>query len=691
MKKLSDCRVLLVDDAKTNLDILVEGLKSDHKLSLALDGETALQVAARTPPDLVLLDIAMPGLDGYEVCRRLRQMPETAEVPIMFLSSLEEVQNKTRGFEAGANDYLTKPFEMLEVKARVRSLLKAKAYSDAVKEQIASELRVAREIQMGMLPHDLTEAEREYGLSFGAVLEPAREVGGDLYGVCAAGAERLVVFFGDVSGKGIPASMFMVRAISLARLLARQIAEPERILARLNDELSADNPSGMFVTFLCAVFEPKTGRIAIANAGHCRPVLLSAHEPARWAVKKLGTALGFEPGLEFERTELTLHVGDALILYSDGVSEAFNPQEECYGDARLLAEVGGHAGQPAPDITASLLENVRAFAGSAPQSDDIAILTLRVQLEKIEPAPPPSKAPASAHASKDSAKEWAGRTLELQATPEEVMRGVETLHQFAQAQGLPEKTVFGLALALEECGSNIVNHAYQHDVRQVFQVVLNCSSDEFVIELRDCGPEFDPTAVVERPPQARDDDPPGGWGIQLVRRSIDEIHYDRRDGKNILRLTKRLQAPNGEKNFSSPNNGEPQRNSIMQLEIQIQKSIAGQDTGAVTVKLTGSLDTATAPELERQLAPVLAPQSGTTDVVFDLAQLKFISSAGLRIFSATRKTLKERGGQASFIHMQPQIKEVFEIMKSLPGVAVFQSVEELDRYLAARQLSHANP
>ena len=188
MKSLSDCRVLLVDDAKANLDILVEGLKSEHKLSLALNGETALQIAARTPPDLVLLDIVMPGLDGYEVCRRLRQRPETAEVPIMFLSSLEEVQNKTRGFEAGANDYLTKPFEMLEVKARVRSLLKAKAYSDAVKEQIASELRVAREIQMGMLPHDFAGVEEAYGVGFGAVLEPAREVGGDLYGLCAGRA-----------------------------------------------------------------------------------------------------------------------------------------------------------------------------------------------------------------------------------------------------------------------------------------------------------------------------------------------------------------------------------------------------------------------------------------------------------------------------------------------------------------------
>src|SRR5687768_9293542 len=152
MQSLSDCRVLLVDDAKANLDILVDGLKGDHKLSLALNGEAALQIAARTPPDLVLLDIMMPGLDGYEVCRRMRQMPETAEVPIMFLSSLEDVHNKTRGFEAGANDYVTKPFDLLEVKARVRALLKAKLYSDAVKEQLAADLRVAREIQMGMIP-----------------------------------------------------------------------------------------------------------------------------------------------------------------------------------------------------------------------------------------------------------------------------------------------------------------------------------------------------------------------------------------------------------------------------------------------------------------------------------------------------------------------------------------------------------
>lgn len=126
----------------------------------------------------------------------------------------------------------------------------------------------------------------------------------------------------------------------------------------------------------------------------------------------------------------------------------------------------------------------------------------------------------------------------------------------------------------------------------------------------------------------------------------------------------------------------------MPLEIQIQKNARGQDAGAVTVKLTGSLDTATAPELEKQLAPVLAGL--VKDLIFDLEQLKFISSAGLRVFSSARKTLKERGGQASFVHMQSQIQEVFEIMKSLPGVAVFKDTAEMDRYLAARQRTHLN-
>jgi anti-sigma B factor antagonist len=124
----------------------------------------------------------------------------------------------------------------------------------------------------------------------------------------------------------------------------------------------------------------------------------------------------------------------------------------------------------------------------------------------------------------------------------------------------------------------------------------------------------------------------------------------------------------------------------MSLDIRIQNGVVGRDSATATVKLAGSLDTVTAPQLEQYLGPVLA--GPVTDIVFDLAELKFISSAGLRVFAVVRKILKERGGQASFIHLQPQIEEVFEIMKALPGVRLFKDEAEMDRYLAARQRSH---
>ena len=131
-------------------------------------------------------------------------------------------------------------------------------------------------------------------------------------------------------------------------------------------------------------------------------------------------------------------------------------------------------------------------------------------------------------------------TLQLRATPEEVMSAVEALQEFAAAQGVPEKTIFGLTLALEECGSNVVNHALKRDPQRQFQVDIEHGNNSIVIELRDDGPEFDPTAAARRKPQAEGDDLPGGWGIELVRRNMDEVRYKREAGKNVLRLSKRL-------------------------------------------------------------------------------------------------------------------------------------------------------
>ena len=238
MKQLSDCRVLVVDDVKANIDILVQALSDDYKLSVALGGKQAIDAVQRNPPDLILLDIVMPDLDGYEICRRLRATEATRELPIMFLSSLEDVKDKARGFEVGANDYLTKPFEILEVKARVNSLLKAKAYADAVKAAQERDLAIAREIQLGLLPSDLAAPTEGTGWDVHAVIEPARHVGGDLFEVLRLPGDRLVLAVGDVCGKGITAALFMAVAQTLLRTLARE--QKAAVLIVTHDELVAN-------------------------------------------------------------------------------------------------------------------------------------------------------------------------------------------------------------------------------------------------------------------------------------------------------------------------------------------------------------------------------------------------------------------------------------------------------------------
>jgi len=377
VKDLSESRVLIVDDAKTNIDILVEALRDEYKLSVALDGAAALRSVEKNPPDLVLLDIVMPGVDGYEVCRQLRARESTRELPIMFLSSLEDVTNKTRGFEVGGNDYLTKPFEVLEVKARVRSLLKAKAYADAVREATARDLRIAREIQMGILPADLDAITKGTRLEVHAIIEPAREVGGDLYEVLRVSDDRIVVALGDVSGKGIPAALFMAVAVTVLRTLARQIAEPDEILRRLNDELAAQNPRGMFVTLQCLVFDLAQGRVSCAGAGHHQLAIVSRGRPPRLACASSGRPAGLMPFNPIERETLSLEPDDTFVLFSDGVSEAMNNADDFYGEERLIAVLAAGACRPVADIVKRVVEDVRAFAAGAKQSDDITVLAAR--------------------------------------------------------------------------------------------------------------------------------------------------------------------------------------------------------------------------------------------------------------------------------------------------------------------------
>jgi sigma-B regulation protein RsbU (phosphoserine phosphatase) len=374
---LSDSRVLVVDDVKTNVDILVEALRGDYKLSVALGGQQALRAIERNPPDLVLLDIVMPDLDGYEICRRLRAADATRELPIMFLSSLEDAKDKARGFEVGGNDYLTKPFEMLEVKARVRSLLRAKAYADAVRAAAERDLRIAREIQTGLLPADIETQTKGTGLEVYALLEPARQVGGDLFEVRRMIDGKVLVAVGDVSGKGIPAAIFMAVTTTILRAMAREGLPPEAILRRLNDELLDQNPRGMFVTLQLLVFDPGNRRVTCASAGHHAAVRIREAGPPALMFTSSDRVLGLLPSAETSSTTIDLAPGDTFVLFTDGVTESFGPGDDLFGDDRLLAQLGAAPVRSAREVSLGLLEAVRDHAAGTKQSDDITILTAR--------------------------------------------------------------------------------------------------------------------------------------------------------------------------------------------------------------------------------------------------------------------------------------------------------------------------
>jgi sigma-B regulation protein RsbU (phosphoserine phosphatase) len=377
VKELSECRVLIVDDVKANVDILVQALAGEYKLSVALGGNQALDAVRRNPPDLVLLDIVMPDIDGYEICRRLRTAEPTRELPVMFLSSLEDVKDKAHGFEVGGNDYLTKPFEILEVKARVRSLLKAKSYADAVKASAERDLRIAREIQTGLLPASIPAQIQGTGLDVHAVLEPAHQVGGDLFEVLRLGDGRVLVAVGDVSGKGIPAALFMAVAMTVLRSMARQGHPLETILRLLNDELLAQNPRGMFVTLQLMVFDPVQRKVTCASAGHHAAACLARGQAPRLAFRESGRVLGLLPAEDISSETLPLEPGDTFVLFTDGVSEAFDVRGELFGEERLLAHLKDFSGRSARDTTLGVLEAVRRHAAGAKQSDDITVLSVR--------------------------------------------------------------------------------------------------------------------------------------------------------------------------------------------------------------------------------------------------------------------------------------------------------------------------
>jgi phosphoserine phosphatase RsbU/P len=182
---------------------------------------------------------------------------------------------------------------------------------------------------------------------------------------------------GDVSGKGIPAAMFMAVTVTLARTMARQYERPEDILSHLNSELAAQNPQGMFVTIACLVFDLRSGKVMCANAGHNSLVLIRPQQSPQFVFGASGTIAGVFPVFDITSESMTLAPGDTLVLYTDGVTEAFNPQREIFGDERLLKCLSNEPKQTAAQTVADLLDAVHSYSAGAPQSDDITLIAVR--------------------------------------------------------------------------------------------------------------------------------------------------------------------------------------------------------------------------------------------------------------------------------------------------------------------------
>jgi sigma-B regulation protein RsbU (phosphoserine phosphatase) len=255
--------------------------------------------------------------------------------------------------------------------------LKAKSYADAVKAAAERDLRIAREIQTGLLPANVPAQIEGTGLHVGAVLVPAQLVGGDLYEVLRLGPDRVLIAVGDVSGKGIPAALFMAVAMTLLRSLGREGHPPDVILRRLNDELLEQNPRGMFVTLQCMVFDLSARTVTCASAGHHAAVRIVPGQAPVPVFTTSGRVLGLMPSEELHSETLALESGETLVLFTDGVSEAFDAEQELFGEERLLAELQCAATRSAQETTNGVLEAVRQHAAGAKQSDDITVLSVR--------------------------------------------------------------------------------------------------------------------------------------------------------------------------------------------------------------------------------------------------------------------------------------------------------------------------
>jgi serine phosphatase RsbU (regulator of sigma subunit)/anti-sigma regulatory factor (Ser/Thr protein kinase) len=407
-----------------------------------------------------------------------------------------------------------------EMARRLNDSIEHLKETTAAKERIESELKIAHEIQMSIVPKIFPPFPNRREFDTFATLVPAKEVRGDFYDFFFIDEEHLLFAIGDVSGKGVPASLFMAVTKTLLRATATQATDPGAVLRRLNDEIYWDNDSCMFVTLSCGILNVRTGEVEYSNGGHILPYHL--HNSGVSPLKHFGgRALGLIEQSAYISGRMVLGPGEAMLLYTDGVTEAMNPSETLYTDRRIEQFLASHWRSSPRRLIGDLVSDVRRFADGAPQSDDITGLALLYL----------------------GATGQMGEELEitLKNKLSELARLHQTLTEFGQRQGLASKVVHDLTLALEEILTNIISHGYTDDREHEIKVRLRAQPGEVRAEVEDDGQPFNPLEAPEPDTtQSLEERAIGGLGIHLVRNLMDSLEYQRQEGKNHLLMRKNL-------------------------------------------------------------------------------------------------------------------------------------------------------
>jgi sigma-B regulation protein RsbU (phosphoserine phosphatase) len=384
-------RILLVDDAPVNLKVLTSFLGHDgHRLFTASNGPEALDLARRESPDLILLDIMMPGKDGFAVCSELKADAVTAEIPVVFLTALSETGDKVKGLSLGAVDYITKPFEKGEVLARVnthlrlhelmRSLRRMNRELEENQRLLKEDLHAAADIQRALLPRPGLALP---GVSLAWRFEPCATVGGDIFNALVLDEHSLGFFILDVSGHGVPSAMVTVSAAqSLSPVagivtrppasITRRAVRPATVLAELDHEYPFERFERYF-TISYLVLDVSSGMLRFSSAGH-PPPLLVGRDGSLQELSEGGPIIGvgFGPGA-FEEGERKLERGERVFLYTDGIPEYENAEGRVLGAARFREVLREGSALDLEASCAQVTRAVREFGGSSSPRDDLSL------------------------------------------------------------------------------------------------------------------------------------------------------------------------------------------------------------------------------------------------------------------------------------------------------------------------------